>query len=93
MFTVVILLHVFGVSWDWMWVFSFKEDVERLYWGLCATQAEHVQNMSEESSSEGTISIGLYMKYLRAGASVMLLVVLLIVNILVQVCSCRLHST
>ncbi|XP_046887532.1 ATP-binding cassette sub-family C member 4-like [Hypomesus transpacificus] len=46
--------------------------------------AEHVQNMSEESSSEGTISIGLYMKYLRAGASVMLLVVLLIVNILVQ---------
>ena len=49
--------------------------------------------MSEESSSEGTIGIGLYMKYLRAGASVLMLVVVFIVNILAQVCSCRLHLT
>lgn len=48
-------------------------------------QAEQVQTVPEESRAEGTISGKLYLKYLQAGASVLLLVVLLLINLLAQV--------
>ncbi|KAM4601994.1 ATP-binding cassette sub-family C member 4 [Polymixia lowei] len=46
--------------------------------------AEQVQTVVEESRSEGTIGTGLYVKYLRAGASVLLLLVVILLNVLAQ---------
>ncbi|XP_037617466.1 multidrug resistance-associated protein 4-like isoform X2 [Sebastes umbrosus] len=47
--------------------------------------AETVQTVPEESRAEGTIGVGLYVKYLKAGAHVVVLVVVILVNILAQV--------
>lgn len=48
-------------------------------------QAEQVQTVPEESRADGTISTKLYMKYLRAGANVVFLVVVMLINVLAQV--------
>lgn len=48
-------------------------------------QAEQVQTMPEESRAEGTISAKLYVKYLRAGANILFLVVVMLINVLAQV--------
>uniref|UniRef100_A0A8D0AWN2 Multidrug resistance-associated protein 4-like n=1 Tax=Sander lucioperca TaxID=283035 RepID=A0A8D0AWN2_SANLU len=42
--------------------------------------AEHVQTVAEESRAEGTIGVSLYVKYLRAGASIVVLLVGIVVN-------------
>ncbi|XP_076159035.1 ATP-binding cassette sub-family C member 4 [Alosa pseudoharengus] len=47
--------------------------------------AEQVQTMAEESRSEGTIAVGLYVKYLRAGANVFVLLGLILLSLLAQV--------
>ncbi|XP_078099629.1 ATP-binding cassette sub-family C member 4 isoform X2 [Sander vitreus] len=47
--------------------------------------AEHVQTVAEESRAEGTIGVSLYVKYLRAGASIVVLLVVIVVSILAQV--------
>uniref|UniRef100_A0A8D0B2G1 Cystic fibrosis transmembrane conductance regulator n=1 Tax=Sander lucioperca TaxID=283035 RepID=A0A8D0B2G1_SANLU len=47
--------------------------------------AEHVQTVAEESRAEGTIGVSLYVKYLRAGASIVVLLVGIVVSILAQV--------
>uniref|UniRef100_A0A8D0DF89 Cystic fibrosis transmembrane conductance regulator n=1 Tax=Sander lucioperca TaxID=283035 RepID=A0A8D0DF89_SANLU len=44
--------------------------------------AEHVQTVAEESRAEGTIGVSLYVKYLRAGASIVVLLVGIVVSIL-----------
>ncbi|XP_039649300.1 multidrug resistance-associated protein 4-like isoform X2 [Perca fluviatilis] len=46
---------------------------------------EHVQTVAEESRAEGTIGVSLYVKYLRAGASIVVLLVGIVVSILAQV--------
>ncbi|CAJ1086990.1 multidrug resistance-associated protein 4 [Xyrichtys novacula] len=46
---------------------------------------ETVQTVAEESRAHGTIGIGLYLKYLRAGASILFLLTVFVVNILAQV--------
>uniref|UniRef100_A0A667ZRG2 Cystic fibrosis transmembrane conductance regulator n=1 Tax=Myripristis murdjan TaxID=586833 RepID=A0A667ZRG2_9TELE len=46
---------------------------------------EPVLTVVEESRAEGTIGVGLYVKYLRAGASVVLLLIVIVINILAQV--------
>lgn len=48
-------------------------------------QAEQVQTVPEEIRADGTISAKLYLKYLRAGANVLLLVVVMLINLLAQV--------
>uniref|UniRef100_UPI0037E899EE ATP-binding cassette sub-family C member 4-like n=1 Tax=Semicossyphus pulcher TaxID=241346 RepID=UPI0037E899EE len=45
---------------------------------------ETVQTVAEESRAQGTIGVGLYMKYLRAGGSILVLLIVLVVNILAQ---------
>uniref|UniRef100_A0A667Z5H1 Multidrug resistance-associated protein 4-like n=1 Tax=Myripristis murdjan TaxID=586833 RepID=A0A667Z5H1_9TELE len=47
--------------------------------------ADQLPVMVEESRAEGTIGVGLYVKYLRAGASVVLLLIVIVINILAQV--------
>ncbi|XP_032362004.1 ATP-binding cassette sub-family C member 4 isoform X1 [Etheostoma spectabile] len=47
--------------------------------------AEQVQTVPEESRAEGTIGVSLYVKYLRAGASIVVLLVGIVVSILAQV--------
>ncbi|XP_022602217.1 LOW QUALITY PROTEIN: multidrug resistance-associated protein 4-like [Seriola dumerili] len=47
--------------------------------------AEPVQTMVEESRAQGTIGVSLYVKYLRAGANVVVLLIVLLVNVLAQV--------
>uniref|UniRef100_A0A3B4U370 Cystic fibrosis transmembrane conductance regulator n=1 Tax=Seriola dumerili TaxID=41447 RepID=A0A3B4U370_SERDU len=44
--------------------------------------AEPVQTMVEESRAQGTIGVSLYVKYLRAGANVVVLLIVLLVNVL-----------
>ncbi|XP_030637683.1 ATP-binding cassette sub-family C member 4 [Chanos chanos] len=56
---------------------SFKDASEQL-------PAETVQTIPEESRSEGTIGIRLYLKYLKAGANVLVLLGLLLLNLLAQ---------
>lgn len=48
-------------------------------------QAEQVQTVPEESRAQGNIGFKLYFKYMRAGASVLALLVVLLINILAQV--------
>lgn len=48
-------------------------------------QAEQVQTVPEESRAQGDIGFKLYFKYLRAGASVLALLVVSLINILAQV--------
>ncbi|XP_008276233.1 ATP-binding cassette sub-family C member 4 [Stegastes partitus] len=47
--------------------------------------AETVQTVAEESRAQGTIGMRLYVKYLRAGASIVTLLAVMLVNILAQV--------
>ncbi|CAL8406684.1 unnamed protein product [Arctogadus glacialis] len=47
--------------------------------------AEHTQTAVEESRLQGTIGMGMYYKYIRAGANVFVLLVLFVVNISAQV--------
>ncbi|XP_039997776.1 multidrug resistance-associated protein 4 [Xiphias gladius] len=46
--------------------------------------AEPVQILAEESRAQGTIGVGLYVKYLRAGASILTLLAIILVNFLAQ---------
>lgn len=48
-------------------------------------QAEHVQTMSDESRSEGTIGVRMYLKYLSAGVGAFVLLILVLLNLLAQV--------
>lgn len=48
-------------------------------------QAEQVQTVQEESRAEGNISSKLYLDYMRAGANILLLVVVMLINVLAQV--------
>ncbi|XP_051799250.1 ATP-binding cassette sub-family C member 4-like isoform X1 [Acanthochromis polyacanthus] len=47
--------------------------------------AETVQTLAEESRAQGTIGVKLYVKYLRAGASILTLLVVILINLLAQV--------
>ncbi|KAM6893784.1 ATP-binding cassette sub-family C member 4 [Xenentodon cancila] len=47
--------------------------------------AEPVQMVPEESRAQGNIGVGLYYKYLRAGANVLVLLAVLLINLLAQV--------
>ncbi|XP_071321050.1 ATP-binding cassette sub-family C member 4-like [Trachinotus anak] len=47
--------------------------------------AEPVQTVAEESRAQGNIGVGLYVKYLRAGANIVVLLIVLLFNILAQV--------
>ncbi|CAL8283040.1 unnamed protein product [Gadus morhua 'NCC'] len=47
--------------------------------------AEHTQTAVEESRLQGTIGMGMYYKYIRAGANVFVLLLLCVVNISAQV--------
>lgn len=58
-------------------VLSVKDDSDQL-------PAEPVHTMAEESRSEGNIGIRMYWKYFRAGANVVMLVLLLLLNLLAQ---------
>ncbi|XP_068165844.1 ATP-binding cassette sub-family C member 4 [Antennarius striatus] len=46
---------------------------------------EVVQTVAEESRAQGTIGFGLYMKYLKAGANIVALLAVLLINVLAQV--------
>ncbi len=50
-----------------------------------SAQAEAVQTVAEESRAQGTIGVGLYVKYLRAGASILALLAVILMNLLAQV--------
>uniref|UniRef100_A0A4W5NGB9 ATP-binding cassette, sub-family C (CFTR/MRP), member 4 n=1 Tax=Hucho hucho TaxID=62062 RepID=A0A4W5NGB9_9TELE len=45
---------------------------------------EHVQTVVEESRSEGTIGVGLYVKYLKAGANILVLIGVVLLQFLAQ---------
>uniref|UniRef100_A0A3P8SC25 Cystic fibrosis transmembrane conductance regulator n=1 Tax=Amphiprion percula TaxID=161767 RepID=A0A3P8SC25_AMPPE len=49
------------------------------------SQAEPVQTLAEESRAQGTIGVRLYVKYLRAGASIVTLLAAIVLNLLAQV--------
>lgn len=53
---------------------------------MFSEQAETVQTVPEESRAEGNIGLKLYVQYLRSGASVAVLLVVLFINIAAQVC-------
>lgn len=53
---------------------------------MLSQQAEHVQTIPEESRAQGTIGVKLYMKYLRAGGNIAALLIVVLINILAQVC-------
>lgn len=53
---------------------------------LLSEQAEMVQTVPEESRAEGNIGLKLYAQYLRSGANVVVLLVVLLINVLAQVC-------
>ncbi|KAM6945546.1 ATP-binding cassette sub-family C member 4 [Aplochiton taeniatus] len=59
-------------------VHSAKDSADQL-------PAEPVLTVVEESRSEGNIGVSLYFRYLRAGANVLLLLIVMVVNILAQV--------
>ncbi|XP_072319302.1 ATP-binding cassette sub-family C member 4 [Eucyclogobius newberryi] len=46
---------------------------------------ESTQTVVEESRAQGTIKVSLYLKYLRAGANILVLVLMLFINLLAQV--------
>ncbi|KAI5613509.1 multidrug resistance-associated protein 4 [Silurus asotus] len=58
-------------------VVSSKDDADQL-------PEEHVQTMSDESRSEGNIGFRMYMKYLNAGVSAFVLLILVLLNLLAQ---------
>lgn len=49
------------------------------------SQAEPVQTVAEESRAQGTIGVGLYVKYLTAGANIVVLLIVILINLLAQV--------
>uniref|UniRef100_A0A7N6BYU1 Multidrug resistance-associated protein 4 n=1 Tax=Anabas testudineus TaxID=64144 RepID=A0A7N6BYU1_ANATE len=51
--------------------------------------AEPVHMVVEESRAQGNIGVGLYMKYLRAGANIVFLIIVILINLLAQVLRCR----
>lgn len=55
---------------------------------FCFSQVE--PTVGEESRSEGTVALGLYVKYYRAGANVFMLLVLVLLNLLAHVSMCSL---
>ncbi|XP_051568184.1 ATP-binding cassette sub-family C member 4-like [Myxocyprinus asiaticus] len=59
-------------------VLSVKDESDQL-------TAEPVHTVAEESRSEGTIGLHMYWKYFRAGASILMLVFLMLLSILAQV--------
>ncbi|XP_076004890.1 ATP-binding cassette sub-family C member 4-like isoform X2 [Genypterus blacodes] len=59
-------------------VHSLKDGGEQL-------PAEPILTMVEESRAQGSIGVGLYVKYLKAGASIALLLFVILINILAQV--------
>ncbi|KAM9830036.1 ATP-binding cassette sub-family C member 4 isoform 1-T1 [Syngnathus typhle] len=48
-------------------------------------EAEAVHTVAEESRAQGSIGFSIYMKYLRAGASILFVVIVMLLNILAQV--------
>ncbi|KAM9835950.1 ATP-binding cassette sub-family C member 4-like [Aulostomus maculatus] len=48
-------------------------------------EMEPVQMVAEESRAQGTIGVSLYYKYLRAGANIVILLAVMLINILAQV--------
>lgn len=44
-----------------------------------------MQTVAEESRAQGNIGVSLYVKYLRAGANILVLLLVILVNILAQV--------
>lgn len=44
-----------------------------------------MQTVAEESSAQGNIGVRLYVKYLKAGAGVVLLLIVIALNLLAQV--------
>uniref|UniRef100_UPI003AAC6783 ATP-binding cassette sub-family C member 4-like n=1 Tax=Centroberyx gerrardi TaxID=166262 RepID=UPI003AAC6783 len=65
-------------------VLSHTSSVHSVKDGGDQLPAEPVQTVVEESRAEGTIGPRLYVKYLRAGASVMMLLFVILVNLLAQ---------
>uniref|UniRef100_A0A8C7DPB0 Cystic fibrosis transmembrane conductance regulator n=1 Tax=Oncorhynchus kisutch TaxID=8019 RepID=A0A8C7DPB0_ONCKI len=59
---------------------SVKDGTEQLPVG----PAEPVQTVVEESRSEGTIGVGLYVKYLKAGANILVLIGVVLLQFLAQ---------
>uniref|UniRef100_A0AAY4E1J1 Multidrug resistance-associated protein 4 n=1 Tax=Denticeps clupeoides TaxID=299321 RepID=A0AAY4E1J1_9TELE len=57
---------------------SFQDGADQL-------PAEPVHMVAEETRSEGTIGIRLYLKYFRAGANVLVLITVMLLNLLAQV--------
>lgn len=64
---------------------SGQNELVNLYILLLFLQAEPVQTMAEESRAQGTIKMSLYVKYLRAGANVLVLLLVILINVLAQV--------
>uniref|UniRef100_A0A674EH88 Cystic fibrosis transmembrane conductance regulator n=1 Tax=Salmo trutta TaxID=8032 RepID=A0A674EH88_SALTR len=67
---------------------SVKDGTEQLPVGPAHFQsfdtAELVQTVVEESRSEGTIGVGLYVKYLKAGANILVLIGVVLLQFLAQ---------
>ncbi|KAJ8389751.1 hypothetical protein AAFF_G00114570 [Aldrovandia affinis] len=57
---------------------SVKDGAEQL-------PGEQVQSIVEESRSEGNIKLSLYVKYFRAGANILVLIILILLNLFAQV--------
>lgn len=53
---------------------------------MLRSQAEAVQTVPEESRAQGTIGLKMYLKYLRAGANIFVLLLAVLINLLAQVC-------
>uniref|UniRef100_A0A667ZHL7 Cystic fibrosis transmembrane conductance regulator n=1 Tax=Myripristis murdjan TaxID=586833 RepID=A0A667ZHL7_9TELE len=65
-------------------VLSHTSSVHSVKDGADQLPVKPVLTVVEESRAEGTIGVGLYVKYLRAGASVVLLLIVIVINILAQ---------
>lgn len=53
---------------------------------LFIEQAEKGQTVQEESRAQGNIGLKVYAKYLRSGANVVVLLIVVFINIVAQVC-------
>ncbi|KAJ3584308.1 hypothetical protein NHX12_014804 [Muraenolepis orangiensis] len=61
-----------------------EDDQQAMAEAEAVQTAEAVHTMAEESRVEGTVGLSLYYKYLRAGAHVLILVVVVVLNIAAQ---------
>lgn len=52
---------------------------------MTSSQAEQVQTFAEENRAQGTIGIRIYAKYLTAGANIVVLLAVVLLNIMAQV--------